>query len=157
MRAQWSGCAIMYPLVAASHLACAPLSVAHWCARYPKRSAAPVSHSRALTRVIDCTLFRCAQVESTRHESEYADNVGHAATFKSKAVTTVEEWLWRYELEYAVVAFAGAASEDADVLMQRRLVCGVMTASEEPPCAAVTVLPNVDLNITWLLQRLTKV
>ena len=97
------------------------------------------------------------KVESgTEHVSDYKNNLGFAAKRTEKVITTITEYLWKFQAEWELVAFEGSsAREKAVVLAGRKGDCEIKTSTESAPRPQVNVLPPVDVNLTWLLQQLS--
>lgn len=99
-------------------------------------------------------------VESaTRHETEYSSGVVGAVSsvFKrtDRSVTTVTEYDWLFSASWELFAFVGSSETEKTVLQERQRVAFELINSnrDSPPKPKVSVVPSIDVNITWLLQN----
>src|SRR5439155_17468646 len=61
---------------------------------------------------------------------------------------------WKFDFEYALVAYQGNAPESAIAVASRRGSVEIKTAAKTPPRPKETAKPPRDANISWLLQHL---
>lgn len=80
-----------------------------------------------------------------------------SASASASATDQVTEYFWRFEVKWELQAFKGAGSAgDLSVTLQKRTgSIELKTLAESTPRPAVVVQPNIDVNITWLLNRLS--
>jgi len=93
----------------------------------------------------------------TKHVAEVSIGSHTAAAITSKVVTTITDYLWKFEVTYELTAIRGVGAEPSDRLQLLRR-CGevrLKTASEVPPRPEVKA-PAIsqEVNISWLLQML---
>jgi hypothetical protein len=90
---------------------------------------------------------------------------------KSKVVTQVKEYHWKVGLQYRLIIFKGSNSTGADVLeLQSRTASTVLITSgggkpnslfaaatkhNNSPLNELTVHSPIDINLTWLFQRIS--
>eukprot|EP01104_Vermistella_antarctica_P016952 TRINITY_DN590_c0_g1_i2.p1 TRINITY_DN590_c0_g1~~TRINITY_DN590_c0_g1_i2.p1 ORF type:complete len:948 (+),score=314.10 TRINITY_DN590_c0_g1_i2:144-2987(+) len=78
------------------------------------------------------------------------------STKKLEVVTKVTEYFWKFKAEYSLFAFIGnAPTDDPLVLCSHGGKTEVKTTSKKTPKPKVSVLPSIDINITWLLKQLS--
>ena len=76
------------------------------------------------------------------------------STRSTKVVTTVTEHFWRFEFEYALIAFQGTDEERALELVARKGSVEIKTAAKTTPRPESVVRPSIDLDLTWLSRLL---
>jgi hypothetical protein len=84
----------------------------------------------------------------TKHVTEWSD--GDKRT--DKTVTTIEEWIWTFTVEYKLVGYCGADPDKRVVLQGRTGSVEIVTTSDKSPRPEVRVVDPIDVNITWLLR-----
>jgi hypothetical protein len=84
----------------------------------------------------------------TKHVTEWSD--GFKRT--DKTVTTIEEWIWTFTVEYKLVGYCGADPDKRVVLQGRTGSVEIVTTSDKSPRPEVRVVDPIDVNITWLLR-----
>jgi ubiquitin len=84
----------------------------------------------------------------TKHVTEWSD--GDKRTYKT--VTTIEEWIWTFTVEYKLVGYCGADPDKRVVLQGRTGSVEIVTTSDKSPRPEVRVVDPIDVNITWLLR-----
>jgi hypothetical protein len=104
---------------------------------------------------------KCTFVKNTSREvedavksvTEYESSMFNLKTTK-KTYHTVHEWFWKFEVDYKLLAFAGSDPTQAVVLQKRHGVVEIVTNSADRPAPDVVVRPPIDVNITWLVDRI---
>jgi hypothetical protein len=101
-----------------------------------------------------CTFDRVEKREvyaSTAYVRHYG--ASNLKTAGKMVVTAVTEHFWRFEVQYQLLAFAGAAADvDCVVLQQRTGNFVIVTQTEAHPRPQVKVHDPLDVNVTWLLH-----
>jgi hypothetical protein len=71
-------------------------------------------------------------------------------------VTTITEYLWKFEYTYEMLAYRGTGEAESDRLQLRTRTCShqITTTTDSNPRKEYVVRPICDVNITWLLCRL---
>lgn len=72
----------------------------------------------------------------------------------SYTVTKIKEWFWQFDVSYEIIAFQGSDADKGEVIASRSGTIELKTTSESTPKPASVVRPNIDVNISWLLQHL---
>jgi hypothetical protein len=104
---------------------------------------------------------RCSFVREVKREVDSDRKVVTETTvlgkFSTKVVTTITEYIWRFDLEYELQAFRGTGDAAGDVIriMGRSATHEITTGTTTNPRKEVVVRPNVDVTISWLLTALT--
>lgn len=105
---------------------------------------------------------KCTFVKETKREQESAtrtETTGHVGSISfgssSKTVTTITEYEWKYEGNYKIIAFRGVGADAADqiVIKAREYSREIVTGSKSNPKTEHHLLPNQDVNISWLLEH----
>ena len=118
--------------------------------------AATRSVTIRLTAQENCTFLRetTRKIESAdTHVVEVRGILGKT-TRTEKVVTTVVEYFWGFDFEYAIVAFPGNAPEDAITVHGRTGAIELKTTQKTTPRPRTTVRPALDVNLTWLFTHL---
>jgi hypothetical protein len=84
----------------------------------------------------------------TKHVTERSGGF----TRTDKTVTTIEEWIWTFTVEYKLVGYCGADPDKRVVLQGRTGSVEIVTTSDKSPRPEVRVVDPIDVNITWLLR-----
>jgi hypothetical protein len=84
----------------------------------------------------------------TKHVTEWSD--GDKRTYKT--VTTIEEWIWKFDVEYKLIGFCGADPDKRVVLQGRTGTVEIITTTDKSPRPEVRVVDPIEVNITWLLR-----
>jgi hypothetical protein len=84
----------------------------------------------------------------TKHVTEWSD--GDKRT--DKTVTTIEEWIWTFTVEYKLVGFCGADPDKRVVLQGRTGAVEIVTTSDKSPRPETRVVDPIEVNVTWLLR-----
>jgi hypothetical protein len=84
----------------------------------------------------------------TKHVTEWSD--GDKRTYKT--VTTIEEWIWTFTVEYKLVGFCGADPDKRVVLQGRTGAVEIVTTSDKSPRPETRVVDPIEVNVTWLLR-----
>ena len=81
---------------------------------------------------------------------------GISSIFKriAKLVTTVEEWLWDFEVQWELCAVSGTARDEPTVLRKGGGHQTVKTLNSDAPYVKHKVRDPLECDLTWLLQRL---
>ena len=104
---------------------------------------------------------RCTFVREVKREVDSNNKVVTETTmlgkFSTKLVTTITEYIWRFDLEYELQAFRGTGDEEGDVvhIMGRSASHEITTGTNNNPRKEVVVRPNFDVTISWLLATLS--
>jgi hypothetical protein len=67
-------------------------------------------------------------------------------------VTTIEEWIWTFTVEYKLVGYCGADPDKRVVLQGRTGSVEIVTTSDKSPRPETRVVDPIEVNITWLLR-----
>jgi hypothetical protein len=70
----------------------------------------------------------------------------------TRSVTTIEEWIWKFDVEYKLIGFCGADPDKRVVLQGRTGTVEIITTSDKSPRPEVRVVDPIEVNITWLLR-----
>jgi len=103
---------------------------------------------------------RCSFIKEVTREVESPTVVTERTTVfsqqttKTKVVTKVTEYFWKFEFSYELIAFQGNNPEDKVILQQRSGEHQLMTSVNSTPKPSVTVIAPIDLNIGWLIQHI---
>jgi hypothetical protein len=84
----------------------------------------------------------------TKHVTEWSGGF----TRTDKSVTTIEEWIWKFDVEYKLIGFCGADPDKRVVLQGRTGTVEIITTSDKSPRPEVRVVDPIEVNITWLLR-----
>jgi hypothetical protein len=84
----------------------------------------------------------------TKHVTEWSD--GDKRT--DKTVTTIEEWIWKFDVEYKLIGFCGADPDKRVVLQGRTGTVEIITTTDKSPRPETRVVDPIEVNITWLLR-----
>lgn len=73
-------------------------------------------------------------------------------------MTKVHEWFWQFDVAWELLAFQGTGAQESErvVLQKRAGTLELKTNSESTPYPVSVVRPDVDVNVTWLLQQLSE-
>lgn len=105
---------------------------------------------------------------SPSHVTETTGLLGNTVTTKTNVVTTITDFYWELTLHYEISAFQGNKPEDRVsrtlssssqaqvVLVQRTGTSQSTTTKKETPYPAVSVFPNIDLNIGFLISNINE-
>jgi hypothetical protein len=100
-----------------------------------------------------CTFDRVEKREVDSSTAYMRDYGPGSLKITDKTVTTITEYFWRFEAQYQLLAFAGAAADvDCVVLQQRTGNYVIVTQTEAHPRPQVKVRDALDVNVTWLLN-----
>ena len=104
----------------------------------------------------DCKFLReeVRKVQSA-HEivTETKGFLGGTKTKSEKVVTTITEYLWRFDFAYELTAYPGNAPEQGVVLVARKGSIEIKTAARTTPRPATVVQDAVTADISWLLHQ----
>jgi hypothetical protein len=67
-------------------------------------------------------------------------------------VTTIEEWIWKFDVEYKLIGFCGADPDKRVVLQGRTGTVEIITTTDKSPRPETRVVDPIEANITWLLR-----
>jgi hypothetical protein len=84
----------------------------------------------------------------TKHVTEWSGGF----TRTDKTVTTIEEWIWKFDVEYKLIGFCGADPDKRVVLQGRTGTVEIITTTDKSPRPEVRVVDPIEVNITWLLR-----
>ena len=84
----------------------------------------------------------------TKHVTEWSD--GDKRTYKT--LTTIEEWIWTFTVEYKLVGFCGADPDKRVVLQGRTGEVDIVTTTDKSPRPETRVVDPIEVNVTWLLR-----
>jgi hypothetical protein len=84
----------------------------------------------------------------TKHVTEWSGG----DTRTDKTVTTIEEWIWTFTVEYKLIGFCGADPDKRVVLQGRTGTVEIMTTSDKSPRPETRVVDPIEVNVTWLLR-----
>lgn len=76
------------------------------------------------------------------------------ATFSSKTITTVTDYLWKHNVVWQLYVYQGNNPKDRVVLQVQKLEHIITTNSDDTPLPATRITSPVEVNITWLMQQL---
>jgi len=96
------------------------------------------------------------RVESTtEYVTERSGLFGGKRTTTEKVVTFVDEWFWRYDFSYQLVAFPGNDASQSLLLFANAGKTELVTLNgrDRPPHDARTVNDPIDVNVTWFFQH----
>ena len=81
---------------------------------------------------------------------------GLEAAWSSKVVTTVTEYVWKYECSYEVLAFRGVGCEASDqiVICTRSCCHEIVTGTKSNPRVEAKIYPNVDVDVSWFFRHI---
>jgi hypothetical protein len=85
--------------------------------------------------------------------TEWSD--GDKRTYKT--VTTIEEWIWTFTVEYKLVGYCGADPDKRVVLQGRTGSVEIITTTDKSPRPEIRVVDPIEVNITWLLRETFKI
>lgn len=104
----------------------------------------------------DCRFLReeTRKVESAEIVTETRGLLGGKSSTTQKVVTQVTEYFWRFDFKYEIVAYQGNAPETTVVLLTRSGGVEIKTGAKTTPRPKVVARPPVEVNITWLLDRI---
>ena len=89
------------------------------------------------------------EVDSSVYERDYG-----VGKITDKVVTTIHEWFWNFSVDYKLFIYAGSEPDDEPIVLQSRLAkMELMTTTKDTPRREVVVRDAVDINLTYLLQR----
>ncbi len=102
---------------------------------------------------------RREDVDSAQRTETKGRLCGLEAAFSTKVVTTVTEYVWKFEASYEVSAFRGIGSEPADrtVIYSRSCTHEIVTGTKNNPRFEAKIHPNVDVDISWVLRHINPV
>lgn len=119
------------------------------------------AHSRAVTLRFNSTETCVYDREVTRTEKSPAHvvekSVGGAivSAVKHFIETKIIEHVWKFEVQWELVAYKGNDPTDRIVLQQRKGTCELITSSKDnSPRSKVNVLPPIEADLSWLLRRI---
>jgi len=104
-----------------------------------------------------CTFDReiTKDVESaTKHVTEVR-GFGGKLNITDKEITKVTEYFWKFDFSWTLLAYQGNEPTEHVVLRQRSGTYEIVTKVKTEPRPKSTVEPNRDVNISWLLTKLT--
>ena len=67
-------------------------------------------------------------------------------------MTTIEEWIWKFDVAYKLIGFCGADPDKRVVLQGRTGSVEIITTSDRSPRPETRVVDPIEVNITWLLR-----
>lgn len=91
--------------------------------------------------------------DPTKYVREYTGVFGGGKR-EDKIVRTIHEWFWKFSVHYEIFAFQGNNPEEKVVFQSRSADCELMTSSKNNPYNSSVVRDSIDLNLTWMLQRI---
>jgi hypothetical protein len=84
----------------------------------------------------------------TKHVTEWSGG----DTRTDKTVTTIEEWIWTFDVEYKLIGFCGADPDKRVVLQGRTGTVEIITTTDKSPRPETRVVDPIEVNVTWLLR-----
>jgi hypothetical protein len=84
----------------------------------------------------------------TKHVTEWSGGF----TRTDKTVTTIEEWIWKFDVEYKLIGFCGSDPDKRVVLQGRTGTVEIITTTDKSPRPETRVVDPIEVNITWLLR-----
>jgi len=96
------------------------------------------------------------QESKTAYVTEYESSSGSKATVTDKVVTTITEYFWNFQAEYELFAFQGVSPDNKLTLCSRKGSIELLTTTKSSPRSSSVVREPIDLNVTWLLQQISK-
>jgi hypothetical protein len=95
------------------------------------------------------------EVDSAQRTETKARLGGLEAAWTSKVVTTVTEYVWKFEATYEVLAFCGVGCEATDQVIVNRRSCTheIITGTKFNPRIEAKSYPNIDVDISWILRH----
>ena len=104
-----------------------------------------------------CSFARQAQRDVVPAKSKESRGClsGMEAAWSSKILTTVTEYVWKFDANYDILAVCGVGREPADQIMVCTRSCSqeIISSIQTNPRSAATTYPNSDVDISWLLRR----
>ena len=114
--------------------------------------------SLRLKAVEKCSFLRevTREVDSAQRTETKARLGGLEAAWSSKVVTTVTEYVWKFEGTYEVLAFRGVGREEADriVISSRSSSHEIVTGTKSNPRVESKTYPNEDVDVSWIFRHL---
>ncbi|KAJ9471550.1 hypothetical protein DIPPA_70002 [Diplonema papillatum] len=104
-----------------------------------------------------CTFLekKTREVDSDKKDVVTGTGLGAAFSMSKKTVTTVTEYFWKFECGYELSAYKGNEPQEKIVIKQRDgASTKVKTTADKSPQVEAREYPNIDVELTWLLQRL---
>jgi hypothetical protein len=96
------------------------------------------------------------KVESaTQYETTYKNSDGRESKWTDKTVTTIIEFFWKLKISYELIAYEGNDPKKKVILLSHSGKVERMTSEKVTPHPATTVVPSIDVNITWLLKNIS--
>lgn len=92
----------------------------------------------------------------TQHVTERDSSLFGKSKTTHKVVTTITEYFWKFTVHYELIAFQGTDVKDAIVLRSRDGEHELKTTSKDTPKPKVSVINDIDVNITWFLEHFDK-
>ena len=94
------------------------------------------------------------QVEDPR-SSETTIKGAFGMSITNKSYTTITEYIYKFTAQYKLIAFRGVGERDSDVIVLKARTASqeLVLRSKECPYPAVRQVPNIDVNISWLLRH----
>ncbi|KAJ9471603.1 hypothetical protein DIPPA_28373 [Diplonema papillatum] len=103
-----------------------------------------------------CTFLekKTREVDSGKKDVVTGTGLGAAFSMSKKTVTTVTEYFWKFECGYELSAYKGNEPQEKIVIKQRDgASTKVKTTTEKSPQVEARENPNIDVELTWLLQH----
>ncbi|KAJ9471537.1 hypothetical protein DIPPA_70005 [Diplonema papillatum] len=103
-----------------------------------------------------CTFLekKTREVDSDKKDVVSGTGLGAAFSVSKKTVTTVTEYFWKFECGYELSAYKGNEPQEKIVIKQRDgASTKVKTTTEKSPQVETKEYPNIDVELTWLLQH----
>eukprot|EP01126_Amoeba_proteus_P056974 TRINITY_DN7221_c0_g1_i2.p1 TRINITY_DN7221_c0_g1~~TRINITY_DN7221_c0_g1_i2.p1 ORF type:complete len:324 (-),score=60.62 TRINITY_DN7221_c0_g1_i2:1226-2197(-) len=91
------------------------------------------------------------EVSSPTHQTGILGNL-----LSTKVVTKETDYHWNFSVNYQLLAFRGKDLADGISLMLRSGEHHIITATNISPKPSVSIIPPIDLNITWLLNNINE-
>lgn len=94
-------------------------------------------------------------VATTRSTTPTESAVAASSTSRTVAsvVSKIVEYYWSFEVEYELFLFPGNNPAEKLVLQRRHAKHEIITTVKKPPQLDSKVFPCLDLNLTWLLDK----
>ncbi|KAJ9471593.1 hypothetical protein DIPPA_28405 [Diplonema papillatum] len=103
-----------------------------------------------------CTFLekKTREVDLDKKDVVTGTGLGAAFSMSKKTVTTVTEYFWKFECGYELSAYKGNKPQEKIVIKQRDgASTKVKTTTEKSPQVEARENPNIDVELTWLLQH----
>lgn len=100
-----------------------------------------------------CTFIK-KESRKEEHPTSVETTINSRTTISSKVVTTITEYFYTFTNYYELLVFSGTNSDDGTILLTKNGEYTIITRSEDYPKPKVSIIENIDVNITKLIQKL---